>query len=177
MPDFLIIRKIGQGGMGVVHEAWQVSRLKRTVALKVRQLQLSPEGAGAVSPRARDPGPAAPHTHRAHPHRRPARPVQYFAMAYIDGAALHNVIQANGARDGFVARPNPDAGRDGASPCQEDQGNCPDDFRVQRCDGPASRLPRSSEPVRCGPSAGSRQPHEVLPGVFPLGNPLHGRRR
>src|SRR5207245_4424351 len=35
LPDFRILRRIGQGGMGVVYEAEQLS-LKRRVAVKVR---------------------------------------------------------------------------------------------------------------------------------------------
>src|SRR5262249_37285591 len=42
LPDFRVMRKIGEGGMGVVFEAEQLS-LKRRVALKVRRGAVSPE--------------------------------------------------------------------------------------------------------------------------------------
>src|SRR5262245_51463442 len=41
LPDFRLLRPIGQGGMGVIYEAEQIS-LGRRVAVKVRRGRLSP---------------------------------------------------------------------------------------------------------------------------------------
>lgn len=98
LGDFLLIREIGRGGMGVVYEAEQLS-LHRTVALKVlpfaaaldaRQLQ-----------RFKLEAQAAAQLH--HSHIVPVyavgceRGVHFYAMQFIDGMSLLDFIR--GARD------------------------------------------------------------------------------
>lgn len=93
LGDFRILREIGRGGMGVVYEAQQIS-LDRRVALKVlpfagilddRQLQRFKNEARAV---------ASLH----HPHIVPVhaigceRGVHYFAMQFIDGQSLAELL-------------------------------------------------------------------------------------
>jgi serine/threonine protein kinase/WD40 repeat protein len=91
-PDFLLGRLIGQGGMGVVYEAEQLS-LNRRVAVKVCR--------GHLSPIARERFMTEQWTlarlHQTHivPIHTAGRvgPWQYFAMAYIEGTALHQVVK------------------------------------------------------------------------------------
>src|SRR5208282_1743907 len=86
LGDFYILRQIGQGGMGIVYEAEQISLVRR-VALKVlpfastldaRQLQ-----------RFQNEARAAAHLH--HRHIVPVytagceRGVHYYAMQFVDG--------------------------------------------------------------------------------------------
>jgi serine/threonine protein kinase len=85
LGDFLILREVGRGGMGVVYEAEQVS-LKRRVALKV--LNLGPVGdAEAIA--------QLHHTHVV-----PIfavgcdRGVHYYAMQFIDGTNLATALAA-----------------------------------------------------------------------------------
>ena len=94
LGDFRIVRELGRGGMGVVYEAEQLS-LRRRVALKVlpfastldaRQLQ-----------RFRTEATAAAHLH--HPNVVQVygvgceRGVHYYAMQYIEGRTLADVIR------------------------------------------------------------------------------------
>ncbi len=93
LGDFRIIREIGRGGMGTVYEAEQLS-LGRRVALKVLPL------AGLLDPRLlrrfKNEAQAAAQLH--HNHIVPVhavgcdRGVHYYAMAYIEGASLAEVI-------------------------------------------------------------------------------------
>ncbi|MHC4406612.1 MAG: serine/threonine protein kinase, partial [Planctomycetota bacterium] len=93
LGDFRIIREIGRGGMGVVHEAQQIS-LDRRVALKIlpfvgmldqRQLQ-----------RFKNEARAAAGLH--HPNIVPVysigceRSVHFYAMQYVEGQTLARVI-------------------------------------------------------------------------------------
>jgi len=93
LGDFRIIRKIGQGGMGVVYEAEQES-LRRRVALKVLPFHAL-LGAGALERFQREVR-AAGHLH--HPRIVPVYGVgeenglHYFAMPYIDGESLDRVV-------------------------------------------------------------------------------------
>jgi serine/threonine protein kinase/Tfp pilus assembly protein PilF len=95
LGDFRLLREVGRGGMGVVYEAEQLS-LARRVALKVlpfaaaldaRQLQ-----------RFKNEAQAAAHLH--HPHIVPVygvgcdRGVHYYAMEYIEGRTLAQIIDA-----------------------------------------------------------------------------------
>lgn len=95
LGDFRILREIGRGGMGVVYQAEQIS-LSRTVALKVlpfagvldeKQLQRFKNEARAAAT-------------LEHPHIVPVysvgceRGVHYFAMRYIEGQSLAEVIAA-----------------------------------------------------------------------------------
>ena len=93
LGDFRIIREIGHGGMGTVYEAEQIS-LGRRVALKVLPL------AALLDPRLlqrfKNEAQAAAQLH--HNHIVPVhavgcdRGVHYYAMAYIEGSSLAEVI-------------------------------------------------------------------------------------
>jgi serine/threonine protein kinase/Tfp pilus assembly protein PilF len=94
LGDFLILRQIGRGGMGVVYEAQQLS-LERRVALKVLPF------AAAMDPRHlqrfKNEAQAAAHLH--HTNIVPIfgvgceRGVHYYAMQFIEGRTLAAVIQ------------------------------------------------------------------------------------
>ncbi len=95
LGDFRLIREVGRGGMGVVYEAEQVS-LRRRVALKVLSL------AGGLDVRHlrrfRTEAQAAAGLH--HTNIAPVyavgyeRGVHYYAMQFIDGPSLAEVIAA-----------------------------------------------------------------------------------
>jgi WD40 repeat protein/serine/threonine protein kinase len=95
LGDFRIIREVGRGGMGVVYEAEQVS-LSRRVALKVLPF------AATMDPkqlqRFHNEAKAAASLH--HDHIVPVhgvgceRGVHYYAMQFIDGSTLAQVITA-----------------------------------------------------------------------------------
>jgi WD40 repeat protein/serine/threonine protein kinase len=95
LGDFRILREVGRGGMGVVYEAEQIS-LGRRVALKVlpfaatmdqRQMQRFQNEARAAAS-------------LEHPHIVPVygvgceRGVHYYAMKFIDGQSLAEMIEA-----------------------------------------------------------------------------------
>ena len=94
LGDFLIVRQIGRGGMGIVYEAQQLS-LDRRVALKVLPF------AAAMDPRHlqrfKNEAQAAAHLH--HTNIVPIfgvgceRGVHYYAMQFIEGRTLAAVIQ------------------------------------------------------------------------------------
>jgi len=93
LGDFRLVREVGRGGMGVVYEAQQVS-LARRVALKILPF------AAVVDPRqvARFKNEAQAAAQLDHPHIVDViaigfeRGVHYFAMRYIDGLTLAQVI-------------------------------------------------------------------------------------
>ena len=95
LGDFRIIREVGRGGMGVVYEAEQIS-LQRRVALKVLPF------AAALDQRHlhrfRNEAQAAAHLH--HSHIVPVfavgsdRGVHYYAMQFIDGQSLAELIRS-----------------------------------------------------------------------------------
>jgi serine/threonine-protein kinase len=109
LGDFLLIREVGRGGMGVVYEAEQVS-LGRRVALKVLPF------AGALDPRQlqrfRREAQAAAQLH--HTHIVPVhfvgceRGVHFYAMQLIDGRTLADVIAE--LRGPAAAGPSPAPG-------------------------------------------------------------------
>jgi eukaryotic-like serine/threonine-protein kinase len=112
LGEYRLVREIGRGGMGIVYEAEQVS-LGRRVALKVLS------GAAALDPlklqRFRIETQAVAQLH--HPHIVPIfaiggeRGTQYYAMQYIEGPTLAEVIhQQRRFGRGAVAGPNSDAG-------------------------------------------------------------------
>lgn len=91
--DFCLLREVGRGGMGVVYEAEQLS-LRRRVALKVLPF------ASALDPRHlqrfRNEAQAAAQLH--HTHIVPVfavgaeRGVHYYAMQFIDGQSLSQLV-------------------------------------------------------------------------------------
>ena len=95
LGDFRILREVGRGGMGIVYEAEQIS-LRRRVALKVLPF------AATMDPkqlqRFRNEALAAASLH--HEHIVPVhavgceRGVHYYAMQFIDGHTLANLITA-----------------------------------------------------------------------------------
>ena len=94
LGDFRIIREVGRGGMGVVHEAEQIS-LARRVALKVLPF------AATMDPRQlqRFQNEARAAASLEHPHIVPVyavgseRGVHYYAMKFIDGQSLAGLIR------------------------------------------------------------------------------------
>jgi serine/threonine protein kinase/WD40 repeat protein len=113
LGDFRLIREVGRGGMGVVYEAEQIS-LRRRVALKVLSL------AGGLDVRHlrrfRTEAQAAAGLH--HTNIAPVyavgyeRGVHYYAMQFIDGPSLAEVIAELRQR----GRAAPDDPRTGAGP-------------------------------------------------------------
>jgi serine/threonine protein kinase len=93
LGDFRLIREVGRGGMGVVYEAEQIS-LGRRVALKVLPF------AATMDPRhlQRFQNEARAAASLEHPHIVPVygvgceRGVHYYAMKFIDGQSLAEVI-------------------------------------------------------------------------------------
>ncbi len=112
LGDFRILRQIGQGGMGVVYEAEQIS-LHRRVALKVlpfaavldqKQLQRFKNEALAAA--------SLDHPNIVHVHSVGCeRGVHYYAMQYIEGRTLAQVINQLRQDSGLVTR---DAQAEGA---------------------------------------------------------------
>src|SRR6516165_9707628 len=93
LGDFRLLREIGRGGMGVVHEAEQIS-LRRRVALKVLPF------AAALDPRQlqRFKNEALAAAHLRHENIVPVhtvgeeRGVHYYAMQFIEGRSLASLI-------------------------------------------------------------------------------------
>jgi serine/threonine protein kinase len=93
LGDYRILRELGRGGMGVVYEAEQVS-LGRRVALKVLPFAATLDGKQLQ--RFKNEAVSAAHLH--HPHIVPVyfvgceRGVHYYAMQFIDGQSLAEVL-------------------------------------------------------------------------------------
>ncbi len=93
LGDFRIVRQVGRGGMGIVYEAQQIS-LGRKVALKTLPF------AGLLDPRRlqRFQNEARAAASLEHPHIVPVyavgvdRSVYYYAMRFIDGPNLSEII-------------------------------------------------------------------------------------
>ncbi len=92
LGEFTVVRRIAAGGMGEVYEARQ-ERLGRTVALKViRRGRVSPDARRRFDREQRVLAKLH-QTHIVPIHTAgEAGDVQYFAMAYIGGAALNRVV-------------------------------------------------------------------------------------
>ena len=95
LGDFRIVREIGRGGMGVVYEAQQIS-LGRRVALKVLPLVSNFDKTQLA--RFKNEARAAAsldHPHVVHVHSVGSeRGVHYYAMQYIDGQTVAELIAA-----------------------------------------------------------------------------------
>ena len=94
LGDFLIVREVGRGGMGVVYEAEQIS-LRRRVALKVLPFAATMDARKLQ--RFHNEARAAACLH--HPHIVPVyavgceRSVHYYAMQFIDGQSLEGFLR------------------------------------------------------------------------------------
>ena len=94
LGDFRILREVGRGGMGVVYEAEQIS-LGRRVALKVLPFAAALDARHLQ--RFKNEAQAAAHLH--HSNIVPVfavgcdRGVHYYAMQFIDGQTLADVIR------------------------------------------------------------------------------------
>jgi serine/threonine protein kinase len=115
LGDYRILRELGRGGMGVVYEAEQVS-LGRRVALKVLPFAAALEGKQLQ--RFKNEAVAAAHLN--HPHIVPIyfvgceRSVHYYAMQFIDGQSLAEVLS-------FLRRATGEAQADSAGPESESE--------------------------------------------------------
>ncbi len=138
LGDFRIVREVGRGGMGVVYEAEQLS-LGRRVALKVL-----PQAA-ALDERQRHrfktEAQAAAHLH--HTNIVPVfavgsdRGVHYYAMQFIDGRTLADVVRGLRQAARPVAGSAPTAADGPAAPTVGE-----DDPTHRPPSGPSSGLPR-----------------------------------
>jgi serine/threonine protein kinase len=117
LGDFLVMREIGRGGMGVVYEAEQIS-LGRRVALKVLPFAAALDSKQLQ--RFKNEAQAAAHLH--HTNIVPVfgvgteRGVHYYAMQYIEGHTLASAIaelrqrpKSEPAAPAKVKQPEPDA--------------------------------------------------------------------
>ncbi len=110
LGDYRIVREVGRGGMGVVYEAEQVS-LSRRVALKVLPL------AATLDPRQlqRFKNEALAAAHLQHQHIVPVhavgceRGVHYYAMQFVDGQTLAELIAELRRTAGAKAPADPEA--------------------------------------------------------------------
>jgi serine/threonine protein kinase/Flp pilus assembly protein TadD len=135
LGDYRLVREIGRGGMGIVYEAEQVS-LGRRVALKVLPLAATLDS--TQRQRFKNEAQAAAHLH--HPNIVPVfavgseQGVHYYAMQYIEGPSLAQVIRDLGRRQSSAGkRPGETGsiGRDATTPNQNqpaDSSSLPPDF-------------------------------------------------
>lgn len=110
LGDYRILREIGRGGMGIVYEAEQIS-LARTVALKVlpyaamldkTQLTRFKNEARAAA--------SLDHPHVVHVHSVGSeRGVHYYAMQYIEGRTVADVIAGVQRQRGLTQQPTTDS--------------------------------------------------------------------
>lgn len=150
LGDFQLIREIGRGGMGIVYEAQQIS-LRRRVALKILPFAAALDAKRLE--RFRNEAQAAARLH--HSHIVPVhsvgceRGVYYYAMQYIEGRSLAEVIRE-------LRRLK--YGRDGSGANADRSSEA--DFVVDFLPG-HWRTPRSSDLLggggeRCGPEEALR---------------------
>jgi serine/threonine protein kinase len=121
LGDYKILRVLGRGGMGVVYEAEQLS-LGRRVALKVLPFAAALDAKQLQ--RFKNEAVAAAHLH--HPHIVPVyfvgceRGVHYYAMQFIDGQSLAEVLaemrRATGDDRGNTAGAESESGREAGPP-------------------------------------------------------------
>jgi serine/threonine protein kinase/Tfp pilus assembly protein PilF len=110
LGDYRILREVGRGGMGIVYEAEQVS-LGRRVALKVLPFAAALDGKQLQ--RFKHEAQAAAHLH--HTHIVPVhavgseRGVHFYAMQFIDGQTLADLIQGLRRQAGLPAGQQPTA--------------------------------------------------------------------
>ncbi len=144
LGDFVLVREIGRGGMGIVYEARQTS-LGRRVALKVLPFASILDSRQIA--RFRNEAQAAAQLH--HPNIVPVhavgveRGVHYYAMQFIDGQSLDRAIaqlrdksrgglSKAGSRTGTASSDN-DTERIAAQPTRWSDGKS---FLTRKCDEP-----------------------------------------
>jgi serine/threonine protein kinase/Flp pilus assembly protein TadD len=125
LGDFHILREVGRGGMGIVYQAEQIS-LGRRVALKVLPF------AATMDPRTlqRFQNEARSAASLEHPHIVPVygvgceRGVHYYAMKFIEGQSLADVIaaQREPSELRLLSEPRP-SGRGEGHPLPEGRGS------------------------------------------------------
>ena len=100
LGDFRIVREIGRGGMGVVYEAEQLS-LRRRVALKVLKVAVGVDSEALDRFRREAETVAVLHHTNIVPIFAVGSEegVHYFAMQYIEGRSLADVMRGNGAEN------------------------------------------------------------------------------
>lgn len=100
LGDFRIVREIGRGGMGVVYEAEQLS-LRRRVALKVLKVAVGADSEALDRFRREAETVAVLHHTNIVPIFAVGSEegVHYFAMQYIEGRSLADVMRGDGAEN------------------------------------------------------------------------------
>jgi tetratricopeptide (TPR) repeat protein len=167
LGDFELVREVGRGGMGIVYEAVQIS-LRRRVALKVLPF------AGALDPkqlqRFKNEAHAAAGLH--HTNIVPVhfvdseRGVHYYAMQYIDGQTLAQLIaQLRRSAEGEPDDDRATTGPYGPAPL-------PPGVRAESPSSPAR--PRTRGRGVGGEGAGAPSPSPPTP---PPGNGGEGKRQ
>jgi hypothetical protein len=168
LGDYQIVREIGRGGMGVVYEAEQIS-LGRQVALKVlpfaavldsKQLQ-----------RFKNEAQAAAHLH--HQNIVPVysvgseRGVHYYAMQYIEGQTLAQVIADLRRMAGHKDADESPSAVDSAAAASRNRPvrSIADELVASKFAPLAAPLPKQLVAIVCMPSSspeGPEHPHTVL---------------
>jgi serine/threonine protein kinase/WD40 repeat protein len=94
LGEFRIFRRIGRGGMGEIYEAMQESLVRRVAVKVIRRGRVSPEARERFL-REQEVLANLHQTHIVPIHTAGEEGnIQYFAMPYIEGAALHHVIRS-----------------------------------------------------------------------------------
>ncbi len=111
LSEFRLVRQVARGGMGEVYEAWH-ERLHRRVAVKIiRQGRVSPANRERFL-REQDVLARLHQTHIVPIHTAGDEgEMQYFAMPFIEGAALHNILRTAQQLEASTARKMPTLAR------------------------------------------------------------------
>jgi serine/threonine protein kinase len=174
LGDFRLIRPIGRGGMGVVYEAEQIS-LARRVALKTLPL------AAVLDPKqlARFKNEAQAAASLDHPHIVSVyavgvdRGAHYYAMRFIEGLSLAEVVQKLGARSeerGAESSGVEPQGSSGVEQQSSDDSTTPLlHSRSSELPAPRSPLPADTRPIAALSTLKITRPAEYFRNVARLG--------